>query len=87
MKKALGMVETRGLAASFEAADVMLKDANVSLVNQSKTDAAQVTIVIEGDVSSVEAAVDAGIKAAKRTGALIAYNVIPHPNQEIIPLL
>lgn len=86
MTKALGMIETRGLATSIEAADVMLKDANVRLVNQSMVDAALVTIVIEGDVSSVQAAVDAGVKVAKRTGALIAYNVIPHPDQEIVPL-
>lgn len=80
LSQALGMVETRGLAASIEVADAMLKDANVSLVNQAMVDAALVTILIEGDVSSVQAAVEVGSKVAQRTGALIAFNVIPHPD-------
>ncbi|MFJ7726748.1 BMC domain-containing protein [Neobacillus sp. NPDC097160] len=80
MTKALGMIETRGLATSIEAADVMLKNSYVQLVQQSMVDAALVTILIEGDVSAVKAAVEAGAELAKRRGALVAFHVIPHPD-------
>lgn len=80
MAKALGMVETRGLIGSIEAADVMVKSANVSLVNQEKIDAALVTVFVEGDVGAVQAAVDAGKDAAQRVGELVSYYVIPHPD-------
>lgn len=80
MTRTLGMVETRGLAASIEVADAMLKNSNVSLVNQANVDSALVTILVEGDVSAVQVAVDTGKKIAQRTGALIAFNVIPHPD-------
>lgn len=82
MAKALGMVETRGLVGSIEAADAMVKSANVSLVKQEKIDAALVTVLVEGDVSAVQAAVDAGKEAAVRVGELIGYHVIPHPDDE-----
>jgi ethanolamine utilization protein EutM len=85
--KALGMVETRGLAASIEVADTMLKGANVSLVKQSMVDAALVTILVEGDISAVQIAVEAGTKVAERTGALIAFNVIPYPDLSTSHLL
>jgi ethanolamine utilization protein EutM len=85
--KALGMIETRGLATSIEVADAMLKNANVQLVNQSMVDAALVTILVEGDVSAVQSAVETGTKIAERAGALISYNVIPHPDSSIRALV
>lgn len=80
MTKALGLIETRGLIASIEAADAMVKAADVTLVNQERVDAALVTILIEGDVSAVQAAVDAGSEAAKRVGKLISSHVIANPD-------
>lgn len=77
--KALGMIETWGLAISIEVADAMLKAANVSLVNQERVDIAHVTVAIEGDLSDVQIAIEAGTRVAKRTGSLIAFDVIPHP--------
>ncbi|PLR80568.1 ethanolamine utilization protein [Bacillus canaveralius] len=87
MTKALGMVETRGLAASIEVADAMLKNANVSLVKQSMVDAALVTILVEGDVSAVQSAVESGKKVAERTKALVAFHVIPHPDIDTSQLI
>ncbi|MCA0988652.1 BMC domain-containing protein [Guptibacillus algicola] len=81
MAKALGMIETRGLIGSIEAADVMVKVADVKLINQEKIDAALVTVFVEGDVSAVQAAVDAGKEAAQRVGELVAHYVIPHPDE------
>lgn len=83
MAKALGMIETRGLIGSIEAADAMLKAANVQLVKQEKVDAALVTVLVEGDVGAVMAAVEAGKQAAARVGKLIAAHVIPHPDSEV----
>ncbi|WP_173915406.1 BMC domain-containing protein [Halobacillus sp. Marseille-Q1614] len=82
MAKALGMIETRGLVGSIEAADAMVKASNVSLVKQEKIDAALVTILVEGDVSAVQAAVDAGKEAAQRVGELVSFHVIPHPDDD-----
>nr|WP_240374280.1 BMC domain-containing protein [Bacillus piscicola] len=82
MGDALGMIETRGIATSIEAADVMLKTADVRIVNQNKKDPALVTTFVEGDVSAVEAAVKAGKEVAERVGSLIAYNVIPRAYDE-----
>ncbi|MEC3884021.1 BMC domain-containing protein [Halobacillus sp. HZG1] len=82
MAKALGMIETRGLIGSIEAADAMVKAANVTLVKQEKIDAALVTVLVEGDVSAVQAAVDAGKEAVNRVGELVGYHVIPHPDDE-----
>jgi ethanolamine utilization protein EutM len=81
MAKALGMIETRGLVGSIEAADAMVKAANVTLVKQEKIDAALVTVLVEGDVSAVQAAVDAGKEAVNRVGELVGYHVIPHPDE------
>ncbi|MBS4210956.1 BMC domain-containing protein [Neobacillus rhizophilus] len=80
MAKALGMIETRGLATSIEALDVMVKTSFVQLVKQNMVDPALVTIVVEGDVSAVKAAVEAGVETARKKGSLIAFNVIPHPD-------
>ncbi|ELK42811.1 BMC domain-containing protein [Brevibacillus agri] len=87
LAKALGMIETRGLIGSVEAADAMLKAADVRLVKQEKADAALVTIYVEGDVGAVQAAVESGREAAARVGELIASHVIPHPDDGIKKLL
>jgi ethanolamine utilization protein EutM len=87
MSKALGMIETRGLIASIEAADAMIKSANVSLVSQENIDAGLITIFVEGDVGAVQAAVEAGKEAAKRVGGLIASHVIPRPDDEVAQIL
>src|SRR5688572_33410425 len=76
---ALGMIETRGLVGMIEAADAMLKTANVVLVSWQKVDAGLVTALIRGDVGSVKAATDAGAAAARRVGELIGVHVIPRP--------
>ncbi|WP_210366965.1 BMC domain-containing protein [Bacillus sp. REN3] len=83
MARAMGMIETRGLVGSVEAADAMLKAADVSLLKQEKVDAALVTVLIQGDVSAVQAAIDAGSKAATRVGELISAHVIPHPDEDV----
>ena len=76
---ALGMVETRGLVGMIEAADAMLKTANVVLVSWQKVDAGLVTVLIRGDVGSVKAATDAGAAAARRVGELVGVHVIARP--------
>jgi ethanolamine utilization protein EutM len=80
---ALGMIETRGLIGMIEAADAMLKTANVVLVSWQKVDAGLVTALIRGDVGSVKAATDAGAAAARKVGELIGVHVIPHPADEL----
>lgn len=77
MNDAIGLVETKGLVAQFEASDAMLKAANVTLVKQIQIGGAFVTTVIKGDVGSVRAAVDAGAAAASRVGELVSAHVIP----------
>ena len=84
---ALGMIETRGLVGMIEAADAMLKTANVVLVSWQKVDAGLVTALIRGDVGSVKAATDAGAAAARRVGELISVHVIPRPHAEVERLL
>jgi microcompartment protein CcmL/EutN len=81
--EALGMIETRGLVGMIEAADAMLKTANVVLVSWEKVDAGLVTAVVRGDVGSVKAATDAGAAAARRIGELIAVHVIPNPAGDV----
>jgi microcompartment protein CcmL/EutN len=80
---ALGMIETRGLVGMIEAADAMLKTANVELVSWQKVDAGLVTALIGGDVGSVKAATDAGAAAARRVGELIGVHVIPRPADDL----
>ncbi|MCM3568525.1 BMC domain-containing protein [Neobacillus mesonae] len=87
MGRALGMIETRGLIGSIEAGDAMLKSADVTLVKQEKIDGALVTVLVQGDVSAVQAAVDAGKAAAARVGELISAHVIPHPDESIREVL
>ena len=80
---ALGMIETRGLIGMIEAADAMLKTANVVLVSWQKVDAGLVTALIRGDVGSVKAATDAGAAAARRVGELIGVHVIARPADDL----
>src|SRR3990170_3935661 len=87
---ALGMIETRGLVGMIEAADAMLKTANVVLVSWQKVDAGLVTAIIRGDVGSVKAATDAGAAAARRVGELVGVHVIARPAddlEKIFPML
>ena len=79
MNEAIGLVETRGLVAQIEAADAMLKSANVTLVKQLPIGGAYITTIIKGDVGSVRAAVDAGAAAASKVGELLGAHVIPRP--------
>ena len=77
--EALGLVETRGLVGMIEAADAMVKAANVTFVGWQKVDAGLVTAIVRGDVASVKAATDAGAAAARRVGELIGVHMIPRP--------
>ena len=86
-QEALGMVETRGLVASIEAADTMLKAANVVLVGTEKIGSGLVTVMVRGDVGAVKAATDAGAAAAERVGELISVHVIPRPHEEVEAIL
>lgn len=80
---ALGMIETRGFIGMIEAADAMVKTANVVFVGWQKVDAGLVTAIVRGDVGSVKAATDAGAAAARRVGELVAVHVIPRPHQSL----
>jgi len=83
MQLALGLIETKGLIGAIEAADVMVKTANVKLVGKEKITAALVTIKVIGEVAAVKAAVDAGAAAAQRVGQLISAHVIPRPDDQL----
>jgi ethanolamine utilization protein EutM len=87
MSEALGMVETRGLIGSVEAADAMVKAANVILVGKEYIGAGYVTVLVRGDVGAVKAATDAGAAAARRVGELISVHVIPRPHNEVEKIL
>ncbi len=80
---ALGMIETRGFAAMVEASDAMLKAAKVDLVSYEKTGGGYVTAIVRGDVASVRAAVDAGLRAAEKVGEIVSSHVIPRPHQNV----
>jgi len=84
---ALGMVETRGLVGSVEAADAMVKAANVTLVGKEYIGAGYVTVLVRGDVGAVQAATDAGAAAARRVGELISVHVIPRPHSDVERIL
>ena len=86
-ERALGMVETRGLIGAIEAADAMVKAANVTLIGKEQIGAGLVTVMIRGDVGAVKAATDAGAAAAKRVGELISVHVIPRPHDEVEMIL
>jgi len=81
-QEALGMVETKGFVGSVEAADAMVKAANVVLVGKEYIGAGYVTVFVRGDVGAVKAATDAGAAAARRVGELVAVHVIPRPHTE-----
>ena len=83
MAEALGMVECMGLVAMIEAADAMVKAANVRLVGWEKIDAGLVTAIVRGEVGAVKAAVDAGAAAGRRVGEVLSTHVIPRPHSEI----
>ena len=86
-QEALGLVETRGLIGSIEAADAMVKTANVVLVGKEYIGAGYVTVLVRGDVGAVKAATDAGAAAARRVGELVAVHVIPRPHTEVDRIL
>ena len=81
--EALGLVETKGLIGSIEAADAMVKAANVVLVGKEYIGAGYVTVMVRGDVGAVKAATDAGAAAARRVGVLVSVHVIPRPHSEV----
>lgn len=87
MQSAIGLIETKGLVGSIEAADAMVKAANVSLLGEERIGGGYVTVIIEGDVGAVKAATDAGAAAAKRVGELISVHVIPRPHEELDKIL
>lgn len=85
--QALGMIETKGLVGAVEAADAMVKAANVRLVGKENVGGGLVTVMIQGDVGAVKAATDAGAAAAQRVGELISVHVIPRPHEELNAML
>lgn len=87
MKEALGLIETKGFVGAVEAADAMVKAANVRLLGKEKTGSGLVTIMVRGDVGAVKAAVSAGSEAARRVGELVSAHIIPRPHADVETLL
>ena len=87
MKLALGMVETRGLVGSIEAADAMVKAADVHLIGKTQIGSGLVTVMVRGDVGAVKAAVDAGACAAEKVGEIVSQHVIPRPHTDVEKIL
>ena len=87
MGEALGLIETRGLVAMIEAADAMVKAANVQLVSWEKIGAGYVTAVVRGDVAAVKAATEVGAAAASKIGELVSVHVIPRPHTSLVDVL
>ena len=85
--EALGMVETRGLVAAIEAADAMVKAANVALIGTEKIGSGLVSVMVRGDVGAVNAAVEAGSASASKLGELVAMHVIPRPHSDVEKIL
>jgi ethanolamine utilization protein EutM len=85
--EALGMVETRGLVGAVEAADTMVKAANVKLIGKETVGGGFVTVMVRGDVGAVQAATDAGAEAAKSVGELVSVHVIPRPHSDVEAIL
>lgn len=81
-----GFIETKGFVGSIEAADAMVKAANVELVDQLEIGGGYVTVIIKGDVGAVKAAVDAGAEAAQRVGEVVSVHVIPRPNAGLLEM-
>ncbi len=86
-QESLGMIETRGLTAAIEAADAMVKAAEVTLVGTEKIGSGLVSVMVRGDVGAVKAAVEAGTAAASRLGEIIATHVIPRPHADVEKIL
>lgn len=84
---ALGMIETRGFVGAIEAADAMVKAANVNLIGYEKIGSGYVTVMVRGDVGAVKAAADAGAAAAKKVGEIVSVHVIPRPHSDTEKLL
>ena len=84
---ALGLIETKGLVGSIEAADAMVKAANVHLIGKEQIGGGYITVMVRGDVGAVKAATDAGAAAAKRVGELISVHVIPRPHEDVEMIL
>ena len=87
MQEALGMIETRGLTAAIEAADAMVKAAEVTLIGTEKIGSGLVSVMVRGDVGAVNAAVQAGAANAAKLGELVATHVIPRPHQDVEKIL
>ena len=85
--EALGLVETKGLVGAIEAADAMVKAANVILVGYEKIGSGLVTVMVRGDVGAVKAATDAGASAAQRVGDVVSVHVIPRPHTDVEKIL
>ena len=86
-KQALGLVETKGLVGAIEAADAMVKAANVQLIGKEKIGSGLVTVMVRGDVGAVKASVEAGAAAAKRVGELYSVHVNPRPHEDVEAIL
>ena len=87
ISNALGMIETKGLVGAIEAADAMVKAANVTLVGKQQAGGGLITVLVRGDVGAVKAAVDAGAAAAERVGSVVSVHVIPRPHNEVEVIL
>jgi len=85
--EAIGLIETRGYVPAVEAADAMVKAANVVLIGSERVGSGLVTVIVQGDVGAVKAAVDAGAAAAKKVGELVSVHVIPRPHVELDKIL
>jgi len=81
--EALGLVETRGFVPAIEAADAMVKAANVKFIGSERIGSGLVTVIVRGDVGAVKAATDAGAAAAEKVGELVSVHVIPHPHSDV----
>lgn len=87
MNESLGVIETRGLTAAIEAADAMLKAANVEIVGSEKIGSGLVSVIVKGDVGAVKAATEVGADAAQRIGEVVAVHVIPRPHGDVLKLI
>ena len=85
--KSLGIIETKGLTAAIEAADTMLKSADVRIVGTEKIGSGLISVIIQGDIGAVNSAVEAGAESASRLGEIVAVHVIPKPNTDLKKLL
>jgi len=85
--KALGFVEVKGLACAMEAADAMMKAADIEVVGRENIGAGIITVIVQGEIAAVKSAIDAGAMAAKRLGELVSANVIPRPHDNLSQVL